>query len=181
MDAPVGFFSRLGLAVALFFKVLADGVLAGRVQRALGPPAAAPQPGREPKADGQAHAHHAASLAVLAALQREGRLLDFLEEDVASFTDEQVGAAARVVHEGCRRMVRQYLTVAPLRSEAEGDAITVEAGFDPRRVRLTGNVVGQPPFKGVLKHRGWQARDVRWPAPPKGADATVLMPAEVEL
>jgi hypothetical protein len=104
-----------------------------------------------------------------------------VQEDVTGFSDADVGAAARVVHEGCRKVIRQYLALNPVMTEAEGDAVTVAAGFDPNRVRLTGNVVGNAPFKGTLKHRGWKASNVTLPAAPKGVDLEVLAPAEVEL
>jgi hypothetical protein len=114
-------------------------------------------------------------------LQREGRLIDFLQEDVAGFSDEQVGAAARVVHDGCRKVVRQYLALEPVLKDSEGASVQVPAGFDAQRIRLTGNVAGQPPFKGSLKHHGWAAREVSLPLPPAAMDPKILAPAEVEL
>lgn len=124
---------------------------------------------------------HASGLFVLSMLQREGRFIDFLQEDVAGFSDADVGAAARVVHEGCRKVVRQYLTLEPVRTESEGASINVPSGFDAQRIRLTGNVAGQPPFTGALRHHGWIAKDVKFPAVPEAMDPRVLAPAEVEL
>jgi hypothetical protein len=118
---------------------------------------------------------------LLAALQREGRLIDFLEQDVAGFSDEEVGAAARVVHTGCRKALQQGLDFGPAMTGAEGVTVTVPAGFDAQRIRLTGNVAGQPPFRGTLKHHGWVARTVRLPAVAEGLDPCVIAPAEVEL
>jgi hypothetical protein len=66
-------------------------------------------------------------------------------------------------------------------SQAEGDDVTVPAGFDPSAIRLTGNVTGQPPFNGKLQHRGWRVKELKLAAPPEGQDEFVLMPAEVEL
>lgn len=168
----LSFFGRLGMA----FRLVFNAEFAGRVTSALKAlearqTAPAPPPERV----------HASGLVLLAALQREGRLLDFLQQDVAGFSDEEVGAAARVVHEGCRKVVRGYFDLEPARPEAEGATLTLPAGFDAQRVRLTGNVAGQPPFKGTLKHHGWVAREIRMPALSAAIDPRVVAPAEVEL
>lgn len=126
-------------------------------------------------------ATHASGLFLLSMFQREGRFVDFLQEDVAGFSDEQVGAAARVVHDGCRKVVKQYLSIEPVLAQEEGATVDVPAGFDAHRIRLTGNVAGAPPFKGALKHHGWAAKDVKLPAPPAALDPKILAPAEVEL
>ncbi len=119
------------------------------------------------------------ALQLLALLQREGRLIDFCEEDLAGFPDAQIGAAARTVHEGCRKALRGAFTFASVRPEGEGDTVTVPQGFDPQTIRLTGNVTGSPPFTGVLRHHGWKVASVRMPA--ASGDPTVIAPAEVEL
>jgi uncharacterized protein DUF2760 len=124
---------------------------------------------------------HASALMLVAALQREGRLVDFLQQEVAGFSDEDIGAAARVVHGGCRKVFRQFFTFMPAAKENEGGPITVPAGFDAQRVRLTGNVSGKPPFKGTLKHHGWIAAEVRMPSISETMDPRVIAPAEVEL
>jgi hypothetical protein len=124
---------------------------------------------------------HASGLMLLAALQREGRLVDFLQQDAAGYSDEDIGAAARVVHGGCRKALRQFLDLAPAIQGTEGQAVTVPSGFNAERTRLTGNVSGKPPFKGVLKHHGWVATDVRMPSISEGLDPRVIAPAEVEL
>ncbi|HYS83344.1 MAG TPA: DUF2760 domain-containing protein [Anaeromyxobacteraceae bacterium] len=120
------------------------------------------------------------NLQVLALLQRDGRLLDFLEESLQGFSDAEIGAAARTVHEGCKKALDTYLTLEPVYREPEGASITVLAGFDPAAVRLTGNVVGAPPFKGSLRHHGWRAARAAFPPPPPH-DPSILAPAEVEL
>jgi len=124
---------------------------------------------------------HASGLMLLAAFQREGRLVDFLQQDVAGFSDEEIGAAARVVHSGCRKALRQFFEVAPALNGAEGAPMTVPAGFDAQRTRLTGNVSGQPPFKGTLRHHGWIVTDIRMPSISEALDPRVIAPAEVEL
>ena len=122
-----------------------------------------------------------AALQLLGLLQQEGRLIDFLQEDVSGFSDTEIGAAARVVHEGCRKALHQHLNLEPVRGEQEGVRITLQKGFDASAIRLTGNVVGQPPFSGTLAHRGWRATGVKLPKIAEGHDASVLAPAEVEL
>lgn len=121
------------------------------------------------------------ALLLLNALQREGRLVDFLQQEVSGFSDEEIGAAARVVHGGCRKVIRQYFELEPATPGAEGEAVTLPAGFDAQRFRLTGNVAGQPPFRGTLKHHGWVAREIRMPVLNEAMDPRVVAPAEVEL
>ena len=121
------------------------------------------------------------ALYLLGVLQREGRLLDFVAEDVAAYPDATVGAAARTVHEGCRRALRDLLRLEPVLREPEGAVVTVERGFDAGAIRLTGAVVGAPPFRGALRHHGWRASEVKLRAPAGGVDPTILAPAEVEL
>ena len=122
-----------------------------------------------------------AALQLLSLLQREGRFVDFLEEDVSSFSDAQIGAAARVVHDGCRKAIREHLPLSPVRSEDEGSKIKLEKGFDAHAVRLTGNVTGEAPFTGTLAHRGWKVKEVKLPKMTEGHDASIVAPAEVEV
>jgi len=123
----------------------------------------------------------AAAVRVLGVLQAEGRLLDFLSEDIEGYSDADIGAAARDVHKGLKRALADHFPVVPLRSEAEDASMTVPEGFDPQQIRLVGNVIGKPPFSGKLKHKGWKVTAVRLPRPPNGAAAMVVTPAEVEL
>ncbi len=120
------------------------------------------------------------ALGLLAALQATGRLVDFLEEDLAPYGDDQIGAAVRDIHDGCRRVLRERVALEPVLAGAEGDAITIDAGFDPGAIRLTGNVTGAPPFRGVLRHGGWRVKTVTLPVR-RGQDARVVAPAEVEI
>lgn len=168
-EANLSFFARLRLAG----RVLTDAAFA---RKAAALSAAPETPAELPPEKVQAPA-----LALFAILQREGRLIDFLQEDLAAFADADIGAAARVVHSGCRKVVQQYLTLEPVLSAAEGSTVTVPAGFDAQRIRLTGNVSGQPPFRGALKHHGWVAKAVRFPTVSEALDPRVLAPAEVEL
>lgn len=121
------------------------------------------------------------ALQLLSLLQQEARLIDFLNEDVKAFSDAEVGAAARVVHEGGKKVLNDYFTLQPVRSENEESRVTLPAGYDAATVRLTGNVVGQAPFNGTLIHRGWQVADIRLPKITEGRNMRVIAPAEVEL
>lgn len=121
-------------------------------------------------------------LRVLAVLQRDGRLIDFLEEDIDTYTDAQIGAAVRDIHRGCRKSLRDYLTIEPIMNVAEEEKVTIASDFDPAAIRLIGNVNGIPPFQGVLKHHGWRVKAVHLPLLPVARDETsVLSPAEVEI
>jgi hypothetical protein len=124
---------------------------------------------------------HASGLMLLAALQREGRFIDFIRQDAAGFSDEEIGAAARVVHGGCRKIVDQFFRFEPATKGSEGTPMTVPAGFDAQRIRLTGNVSGNPPFQGTLKHHGWIVTEVKMPAVSDALDPRVVAAAEVEL
>jgi hypothetical protein len=118
---------------------------------------------------------------MLALLQREGRLIDFLMEDVDGYADAQIGAAARDIHRGCRKGLLEHVKVAPVRPEPDEAAVRVEDGYDPSAVRLIGNITGRPPFHGTLRHHGWRAKDVLLPDLPASHDPHVITPAEVEL
>ncbi len=113
--------------------------------------------------------------------QGGARFGDVVEEDGAGYADAESGAAARVVHEGCRKVLREHCSIAPVRTEAEGSRVTLAAGFDAAAMRLTGNVVGQAPFTGTLGHRGWRVDDVRLPQLTDHKAAAIVAQAEVEL
>ena len=122
-----------------------------------------------------------AALQLLGLLQKEARFIDFVQEDVSQYSDAEIGAAARVVHDGFRKVLRQYFELEPVRTEAEGKRITLPKGFDASSIRITGNIVGQAPFTGTLVHRGWKATEVKLPKLTEGHDVKVVAAAEVEL
>jgi hypothetical protein len=165
MSRQMRFLERLKIA----WQLLIDQTFAEKVQLALEKEKPAPE------------RVHASGLMLLAALQREGRLIDFLRQDIAAFSDEEVGAAARIVHSGSRKVLEQFFVFEPAVKGQEGMLMSVPPGFDAQRIRLTGNVTGQPPFKGTLKHHGWFASTVRMPEFSDALDPRVIAPAEVEL
>ncbi len=156
--------NRFLLALRAFWKILTDQDVADRVAPVLERPLTGPD------------------VRILAVLQRDGRLVDFLLEDIDAYSDAQIGAAARDIHRGCRKALKDYLTFEPVLPEAEDSPVTVPADFDPATIRLTGNVAGSPPFQGTLKHHGWRVQGVHLPALPAARDNTsILAPAEVEI
>jgi hypothetical protein len=176
------FFSRIGLAFVVFFRTLFDAGFAASLRPLLSGAATVEEPETPaPVAPVLLETNPASALQLLGLLQQEGRLVDFLEEEVAQYTDAEIGAAVRVVHEGCRKALHEHLTLQPIRQETEGSRITLEPGFDAAAVRPTGNLVGEPPFTGTLAHRGWRAVEVRLPKLAQGHDVQVIAPAEVEL
>lgn len=121
------------------------------------------------------------ALRLLATLQEEARLIDFVREDIDGYSDAEVGSAVRGIHAALRKAIDARLAVEPILAGEDGDRIEVPVGFEPALIRVTGKLGGGPPYVGVLRHGGWRARDVRLPAPSPGSDATILLPAEVEV
>jgi hypothetical protein len=122
-----------------------------------------------------------AALQLLYLLQNDARFIDFIKEDMSAHSDEDVGMVARVIHEGCNKVLNDHFSFASIAKENEGDRITLIEGYDAAKVRVTGNIVGNPPFTGTIIHKGWQVTDVRLPSTVQGYNANVIAPAEVEL
>ena len=160
----MGFGKRVSYAARCFFAVLSRGEvpedIAPEVVRGA---AAAPAPEERtgPRAPGPpAEESSDRAVQLLALLQRDGRLVDFLREDIAPYQDAQIGAAVRELHASCRKALEQYVTLEPVIDGEEDRPVTVEEGFDPAAIKLVGNVTGRPPLRGLLRHRGWRvARD----------------------
>ena len=174
---------RVKYAFRTFFSILDHGRVPADVATALtatsaaSPAAAAPT---VPAAAATPAAPADRAVQLLALLQRDGRLLDFVMEDLSAYADAQVGAAARDVHGGCRTVLTKYFSIAPVMSDAEGHTVTLERGVDPARVKVIGNTTGQPPVTGILRHGGWEATRVDLPPAPTSG-RSVLAPAEVEV
>ncbi len=182
--ASPSFFARVGLAFSLFFRVLFDAVVARRALGLASATEGTAEPPQSPVLPTPAPLHSApteAALQLLGLLQREARLVDFLMEDMSSYADADVGAAARVVHDQCKKALLAHVKLERVRSEAEGSRVTVPAGFSPSELRLVGNVTGSAPFNGVLAHAGWRATSIELPQLSQGHDVRVIAAAEVEL
>jgi hypothetical protein len=163
---------RMKTAIRTAWRSMRNPEFVEKVQPLLAPP--------EPKKEGPPKPD-ARPLRFLALLQREGRLLDFLLEDIQAYPDAQIGAAVRDIHRKCQDALKEHLVLEPVLPQPEQATVQVPPGFDPSAIRLTGNVTGQPPFQGTLQHHGWRAREIKLAPPPEGQDELVLMPAEVEL
>ena len=187
---------RVRLAFRIFWKTLRREEVAGRVDRLLredpllASVEVAPQPAPEPippaavkkKEVVAKPAGRNDALNFLAALQREARFVDFIQEPIAEYTDAQIGAAVRDIHRDCGQLVSRVFRLKPAVEGSEGSPIELPVGFDAGRYRLTGAVSGQPPFKGRLAHHGWEAAQCELPAwTGSSAAAMIVAPAEVEL
>lgn len=186
---------RVSTAFRAFFGSLFNGDTESRVSQALlarGLPAPVPDVARhapisqsvevakkpaEPKKPTQSEA-----ITLLATLQREARLVDFLKEDLSGYADEQVGAAVRAIQRDSAKVLDRFFALQPVVVDEEGAKVNVPAGFDAARYRLTGKVTGEPPFAGTLQHHGWEATKCELPQF-TGSDsaAKTVAPAEVEI
>jgi hypothetical protein len=162
----------LALALAGILPAIGGPADPARPAVAKSVPAAAPAKPAEPP-------EHTA-LRLLASLQEEGRLVDFLTEEITGYSDEQIGAATRGIHDACAKALRACVTLEPVLAGREDEPVTVPANFDPVSVRLTGNVHGNPPFTGTLRHGGWRVKSISIPAR-TGLDPKIVAPAEVEI
>jgi hypothetical protein len=176
---------RILLAFRVFFLTLFSAATAERVAQVLAGtvPATVPTPtpqAKQPPAPKPPARNEAITL--LAALQREARFVDFVQESLAGYSDAQIGAAARDVHRDCGVVLNRLFALQPTIAQEEGAEIEIPVGFDPSHWHLTGNVVGEPPFRGRLVHPGWVATTCELPTWSGTAAATrIVAPAEVEL
>ena len=177
--------NRIVLAFKCFFGLLFSGELSPDVITALNltkrgaaapaAKAAAPTPAAVPTvrtADG--------ALQLLAILQRDSRLIDFLQEDISGYADDQIGAAVREIHDQSRDAIARYVTLTPVIDGVEG-TYAKAPGQDASLVKFVGNVPAKPPAGGTLRHKGWRATKVDLPALPARLDATIIAPAEIEI
>ncbi|HBA85674.1 MAG TPA: DUF2760 domain-containing protein [Verrucomicrobia bacterium] len=159
-------------AFRVFFRILRDAEYAQWLQQKEDERAQGSRPA----------ARRSEAVTLLAVLQREGRLVDFLQETIDSYSDAQVGAAVRDVHRSCRSALERMFAPGPVLKEAEGEAVQVGKDYDPGRMRLLGNVAGEPPYNGTLVHSGWAATRCELPVWNGSEESIpVIAPAEVEL
>lgn len=180
---------RFWLAFRVFFRVLFSAPVADKVRQALDAPHG-PEPTKQveppiPKtkeSPAQKKPARSEALTLLAALQREARFVDLVQEPLADYADAQIGAAARDVLRDCGQVLNRMFAIEALASEAEGAEVSVPEGFSVGRFRLTGNVGSAPPYQGKLVHPGWQATRCEVPAwTGDDASARVIAPVEVEI
>ena len=168
-----GVWTRIKLAFAAFFNILFKGQLPAAL-RTVHPGETVPQLVSDESLD--------RAVQVFALLQREGRFIDFVHEDLGGYSDPQIGAAARDVHAGCRRVLERYVALESILPGREGEPVTIgqDQHIDPAALHLVGNVVGQPPFHGRLLHPGWRVIRVDLP-PLAAAGRKIVAPAEIEV
>jgi hypothetical protein len=185
---PLGILMMIGLAIAragslgkafdglaVAGKASQDPAFAAKLQAILSGAEIKPvEPPKPPKPSG-------APLRMLALLQAESRLVDFLLEDISGAPDEQIGQAVREIHKKAQAALKQHAVIEQVLPGKEDDKVTVQKGFDPSAIRVVGNVTGEPPFSGSINHPGWRVKELKLATPPEGADEFVLQPAEVQI
>lgn len=176
MIARAGNVGRAFWGLTVAGRANQDPTLAVRIDELLGvaAPAAPPPPPSPKKPSGE-------PLRVLALLQAEARLVDFLMEDISGAPAAQIGDAVKDIHRKAQQALKQHLVIDTVLTGKEGESVTLQPGFDPSAVRVVGNVTGRPPFTGEIQHPGWTVREIKLPAVAEGQDPMVLQPAEVQL
>jgi len=184
----IGFWQRVAFAFRCFFSILFLARIPDDIARNLVKPESPLSPAsptssvsrlkelEQPPAETFDRA-----VQILALLQRDGRLVDFLAENISSYPDVQLGAAVRTIHETCRQVLDRYVKLEPILNSEEEQPVIVPTGFDPAAIKLIGNVGGERSVRGVLRHKGWRVKDVNLPPLPQGAGRMVVAPAEVEV
>lgn len=185
--------SRFLLAIQVWWRTLVDAefgrqvaeLLSGKPAAPAIPPASAPaatKPDSIAKKQPEApkRPHRSDALTLLATLQREARLIDFLKESIADYSDAQIGAAVRDIHRDAAGVLDRLFNIRPIETHEEGAEI--QAPPDADRYRLIGTVRGAPPHRGRLVHHGWEAAKCEVPEWSGNSVASqVIAPVEVEL
>jgi hypothetical protein len=187
------FWERVVFAFRCFFSILFDAEIPPDIAEKLikpkvaaappapPPAAAAPAVSRLKVVEAPVAESFDRAVQMLALLQRDGRLIDFLEENISPYPDAQLGAAVRSIHETCRQVLDEYVKLEPVLNSEEDQPVTVQAGFDLSAIKFIGNAVGALPVRGVLRHKGWRVKEVNLPPLPQGAGRKVIAAAEVEV
>jgi hypothetical protein len=183
--AAVPYRDFLFMALSLFI------VVASLLRRRAGPAEAAKPaeaapaaPSPAPTAPKEPPPPAGEALVLLSLLQEKGRFLDFLMEDITAYKDPQVAAASRVVHQGCSAVIREFLDVSPVHEGKEGDRVSIDKSAEQGRYRMVGKVLGEPPYAGVVIHRGWKTTKLALPRitrPVDPAGPNTITPVEVEI
>jgi hypothetical protein len=184
-----GFSERVVFALRCFLSILFHAEIPNDIaQKLVKPPSTIPQApaaassvSRLKEVERPVPESFDRAVQMLALLQRDGRLIDFLAENISAYPDTQLGAAVRTIHETCRQALDHYVKLEPILDSEEDQPVTVQAGFDPAAIKLIGNLAGEPPVRGVLRHKGWRVKEVNLPPLPQAAGRMVVAPAEVEL
>ena len=176
-----GFWERVSFAFRCFFSILLHGDIPNDIAKKRVQPAGPVPQVTAAEIERPASETFDRAVQMLALLQRDGRLIDFLAENISAYPDAQLGAAVRTIHEACRQVLDHYVKLEPILNSEENQPVTVQLGFDPAAIKLIGNVAGEPPVRGMLRHKGWRVKEVNLPPLPQDAGRMVVAPAEVEL
>ncbi len=171
-----GFGTRVALAFRAFLSLLVGGRLPDDLLDIFRPVSVEPT---RPAPRGEDELDRAVQ--VLALLQRDARLVDFLQEDLTAYSDPQVGAAVRDVHANCRAALARYMTIAPFLDAAEGDRVPTEALTDPGGIKIVGTVSRTTGQTGVVRHRGWHVTSLTLPPLGPAGGRRMIAQAEVEV
>jgi hypothetical protein len=177
----IGFWTRLSFAFRCFFAILFRAEVPQDIASVLTTSGASLIDVAKEEVKTPAVESSDRAVQMLALLQRDGRLIDFLEEDVATYPDAQLGAAVRSIHTACHQVLERYIKLEPVLASEEDQPVTVATGFDPAAIKLVGNVAGQPPLRGLLRHRGWRVKETNLPSLAEGTGRAIVAPAEVEV
>lgn len=188
----LGFWERVAFAFRCFFSILIHAEIPTDIQQRLSTSGSETAPAQVVETPAAASRLKQVerpptdttdrAVQMLALLQRDGRLIDFLSENIAPYPDAQLGAAVRTIHETCRQALDRYVHLESILNSEEDQPVTVEAGFNPAAIKLVGDVRGEPPIRGLLRHKGWRVKEMKLPSLPEGSTARmVIAPAEVEI
>ncbi len=122
-----------------------------------------------------------AAVSLLGTLQREARLIDLVQEDLAQYSDAQVGAAARPCLMQCAQTLKRHFALAPVIDAAEGDTVTTQPDASAARLQWVGDSAEASKSQGKLIHHGWLATKVElseWTG--DEADMMIVAPAQVQ-
>jgi hypothetical protein len=184
------FWERVGFAFRSFFSILfyaeiphdiAEKLIKPGSTAAPAPVAPSSAPSRLQETQPPSPETFDRAVQMLALLQRDGRLIDFLAENISGYPDAQLGAAVRQIQETCRQVLAQYVSLEPILNSEEDQPVTVQAGFETAAIKFIGNVAGTPPVRGVLRHKGWRVKEIKLPPLAQGGGRMVIAPAEVEV
>src|SRR5664279_3529646 len=162
----IGFSTRLSFAFRCFFSLMFQRMIPQDILETL---SVSKSPAVNSLGDKPAPESLDRAVQLLTLFQRDGRLVDFLTEDVSPYPDSQLGAAVRSIHASCRQVLDRYLKLEPVLSSEEDQPVTVPVGFDPAALKLVGNVSGEPRLRGLLRHRGWRVTEINLPSLPQGS------------
>ena len=144
-----------------------------KIQSTPAPVASPPKPAPPARSD---------AISLIAALQREARLLDIVTESLDGYSDAQIGAAAKEVLRDTGTVIERMFGLQPLTDAADGSELETPANFDAAQYRLTGNVSGEAPFRGAVAHHGWKATKCEVPTwSGEKSSAMIIAPIELEI